>query len=123
MKEQKRTNDELRKYYMIEALTNKKTQADYIKSQQNITEEKRKAMELEKKSRIKQELEKKILEETIRIQEVEQKKQSLEEKEIEVMNTLKTTTQIHQAEVENYERLTQSAAKNRKYYLGKGDIE
>ena len=116
MKEQKRTNDELRKYYMIEALTNKKTQADYIKSQQNITEEKRKAMELEKKSRIKQELEKKILEETIRIQEVEQKKQSLEEKEIEVMNTLKTTTQIHQAEVENYEKLTKSSVKNKKYY-------
>ena len=79
--------------------------------------EKRKAIELEKKSRIKQELEKKIFEETIKIQEAEQKKQNLEEKEIEVMNTLKTTTQIHQAEVENYERLTQSAAKNRKFYI------
>ena len=33
------------------------------------------------------------------------------------MNTLKTTTQIHQAEVENYELLTQSAAKNRKFYI------
>lgn len=33
------------------------------------------------------------------------------------MNTLKTTTQIHQAEAENYERLTQSAAKNRKFYI------
>ena len=49
MKEQKKTNEDLRNYYMIEALTNKKTQADYIKSQHNIAEEKRKAIELEKK--------------------------------------------------------------------------
>ena len=49
MKEQKKTNDDLRKYNMIESLTNKKTQADYIKSQHNIAEEKRRAIELEKK--------------------------------------------------------------------------
>ena len=45
----------------IEDLQNKKTQADYIKSQHVIAEEKRRAIELEKKNRIKQELERKIL--------------------------------------------------------------
>lgn len=45
LKEHKRANDDIRKYYMIESLTNKKTQADYIKSQQNIAEEKRRAIE------------------------------------------------------------------------------
>lgn len=114
MKEQKKTNEYLRNYYMIEALTNKKTQADYIKSQHNIAEEKRKAIELEKKSRIKEELEKRILEETLKIQEAEQKKQNLEEKEIEVMNTLKTTTQI---------QLTQSGVKNRKFYINNNNME
>ena len=116
MKEQKKTNDDLRKYNMIESLTNKKTQADYIKSQHNIAEEKRRAIELEKKSKIKQELENRIMEEQLKIQRAEERKTNVEEEEIEVMNNLKTTTQIHQAEVENYEKLTKSSVKNKKYY-------
>ena len=116
LKEQKRANDDLRKYYMIESLANKKTQADYIKSQQNIAEEKRRAIELEKKNKIKLELEKKIAEEQLKIQEAELRKLDLEQKENEVLNKIKTTTQIHQAEVENYEKLSKSGIKNRKYF-------
>ena len=51
----------MKNYQKIEDLQNKKTQADYIKSQLNIAEEKRRAIELEKKSRVKEELERKIL--------------------------------------------------------------
>ena len=49
LREQKKNNEELRKYIEVEELSNKKTQADYIKSQQIIAEEKRRAIELEKK--------------------------------------------------------------------------
>ena len=68
LREQKKNNEELRKYMEVEDLSNKKTQADYIKSQQIIAEEKKKALELEKRNRIKEELEQKIAEEEERIQ-------------------------------------------------------
>ena len=55
------------------------------------------------------------MEEQLKIQRAEERKTNLEEEEIEVMNNLKTTTQIHQAEVENYEKLTKSSVKNKKY--------
>ena len=105
LREQKKNNEELRKYMEVEELSNKKTQADYIKSQQIIAEEKRRAIELEKKNRIKEELEQKIAEEEERIQLAEQKKQMLEQEEIEIMKKLKTTTQMHEQMVENYENL------------------
>jgi hypothetical protein len=54
LREQKKNNEELRKYMEVEELSNKKTQADYIKSQQIIAEEKRRAIDLEKKNRIKE---------------------------------------------------------------------
>ena len=69
----------------VEELSNKKTQADYIKSQQIIAEEKRRAIELEKKNRIKEELERKIAEEEERIQLAEGNKQHLEQEEIEIL--------------------------------------
>ena len=105
LKEQKKNNEELRKYMEVEELSNKKTQADYIKSQQIIAEEKRRAIELEKKNKIKEELEQKIAEEEERIQTAEGRKQQLEQEEIEIMKKLKTTTQMHEQLVENYENL------------------
>ena len=82
----------IEKYMKDEELSNKKTQADYIKSQQIIADEKRRAIDLEKKNRIKEELERKIAEEEERIQMAEGKKQQLEQEEIEIMKKLKTTT-------------------------------
>ena len=67
--------------------------------------EKRRAIELEKKNRIKEELERKIAEEEERIQMAEGKKQQLEQEEIEIMKKLKTTTQMHEQMVQNYENL------------------
>ena len=48
---------------------------------------------------------KKIEEEENRIQFAQNKKQELEEEEIEVMKKIKTSTQLHQQMVENYEKL------------------
>ena len=58
-------------------------------------------MELEKRNKIKEELEQKIAEEEERIQLAEGKKQMLEQEEIEIMKKLKTITQIHEQLVEN----------------------
>ena len=105
LREQKKNNKELKKYIEVEELKNKKTQADYIKSQQIIMEEKRRAIELEKKNKIKEELERKISEEKERIQKAESKKQMLGQKEIDIMKKLKTTTQMHEQMVQNYKNL------------------
>ena len=59
-----------------------------------------------KKNRIREELERKIAEEEERIQMAEGKKQQLEQEEIEIMKKLKTTTQMHEKMVENYEKLS-----------------
>ena len=114
LREQKKANEELKNYQKIEDLQNKKTQADYIKSQHIIAEEKRRAIELEKKNRIKQELEQKILEEENRIREAEIRKDNLEKEENEIMQSIKATTQKHEAIVQDYERLT-SSTKKKKY--------
>ena len=106
LREQKKNNEEMRKYMEIEDLSNKKTQADYVKSQHLIAEEKRRAIELEKKNKIREELERKILEEEARIKEAENKRAILEDEEIEIMKKLKTTTQMHEQMIENYEKLS-----------------
>ena len=111
LREMKKANEEMKNYQKIEDLQNKKTQADYIKSQHVIAEEKRRAIELEKKNRIKQELERKILEEEERIRNAEMKKQMLEDQETEIMKSLKQTTQQHEALIQDYEKLTSSSKK------------
>jgi hypothetical protein len=104
-KEEKKNNEELRKYIESEDLSNKKTQADYIKDQQRLAGEKRRALELEKKNKIKEDLMKRILDEEKRIENAIVKRKKLEEEELEVMQELKVTTQKHEAMVENYEKL------------------
>ena len=113
LKELKKANMEMKNYQKIEDLQNKKTQADYIKSQQIIAEEKRRAKELEKKSRVKEELERKILEEEEKIKNAEMKKLMLEEEETNIMKSLKETTQQHEALVQDYEKLTSSSGKKK----------
>ena len=111
LREQKKINLETKKLMEIEDQSNKKTQADYIKKQQIVAEEKRRAIDLEKKNKIKEDLQRKIFEEEERIHRAELKKQKLEEEEIQVMQNLKTTTQLHESLVENYEKLNQSNKK------------
>ena len=110
MKDAKKSNYELKKYMEIEDTSNKKTQAEYIKSQQIIAEEKRRAVELEKKNRIKEELERKIQEEEEKILDCNNRKQNLEEEEIVIMNKLKRTTQMH----ENLERDLENLSNSKK---------
>ena len=95
-KEQRKTLEEIVKTNKMEDQFNCKTKADYIKSQQQIAEEKKRAYELEKKYQLKLEMERKILEENEKKLAAEQRKKELEEEEIDIMKRLKTTTQTHQ---------------------------
>ena len=95
-KEQRKNLEEIVKSNKMEDQSNCKTKADYIKSQQQIAEEKKRAYELEKKYQLKCEMERKILEENEKKLAAEQRKKELEEEEIDIMKRLKTTTQTHQ---------------------------
>lgn len=106
LREQKKINEETRRYYLEEDQRNKKTQADYIKSQKLIANEKRRALELEKKNQIRLELERKIKEEEERITLAEERKQELESDEIAIMKKLKTTTKIHEQLIDDYNKLS-----------------
>jgi hypothetical protein len=106
-KEEKNNNMEIRRYLEEEDRSNKVTQANYIKNQHILAEEKRRAAELEKKNRIKLELINKITEEEERIQLAGIRKQQLEEEESEIIAKLKTTTRMHEEAVEKYNNLSQ----------------
>ena len=107
----KKANDELRKYIEIDDISNKKTQADYIKSQHVIAEEKRRALELEKKSKIRKELEEKIQEEQERIQRALERKDMLESEEEDIIKRIQTTTQMHNEMLDNLSKLSTSKKK------------
>ena len=111
LKDIKKANDELRKYIEIDDISNKKTQADYIKSQHVIAEEKRRALELEKKSKIRKELEEKIQEEQERIQRALERKDILESEEEDIIKRIQTTTQMHNEMLDNLSKLSTSKKK------------
>jgi hypothetical protein len=97
LKAQKRNNEELLKYIKIEEMSNNKSRAEYIKSQKEMVEEKRKAIELEKKNKIKMDLERKIIEEQRMKEEADSMLINLEQEEIEIMKRIRTTTQVHKS--------------------------
>jgi hypothetical protein len=99
LKEQKRNNEELLKYIKIEEMANNKTKAEFIKSHLQINEDKKRAMELEKKNKIKYDLEKKLEEEQRLKQDAEGQLNELEQEEIEIMKRIRTTTQVHKASI------------------------
>jgi hypothetical protein len=97
LKAQKKNNEELLKYIKIEEMTNNKSRAEYIKNQQQMMEEKKRALELEKKNKIKNDLERKIFEEQRMKEDADNKLVNLEQEEIEIMKRIRTTTQVHKA--------------------------
>ena len=97
LKAQKKNNEELLKYIKIEEMTNNKSRAEYIKNQQQMMEEKKRALELEKKNKIKNDLERKIFEEQRMKDDADNKLVDLEQEEIEIMKRIRTTTQVHKA--------------------------
>lgn len=97
LKEQKRKNDEFREFIKNEEMNQNKNKCEFIKTQQLLHEEKKRAQELEKMNKLKNELERKILEEQSLKENAENKLITLEQEEIDVMKRIRTTTQVHKA--------------------------
>lgn len=97
LKEQKKLNEEMLNYIKNEEMSNNKTKAEYVKNQHVQLEEKKRAIELEKKAKIRQDLEKKFMEELLLKEQAETKIVDLEQEEIDIMRKIRTTTQVHRA--------------------------
>lgn len=97
LKEQKKLNEEMLNYIKSEEMANNKTKAEYVKNQHVQLEEKKRAIELERKAKIRQDLEKKLMEELLLKEQAETKIVDLEQEEIDIMRKIRTTTQIHRA--------------------------
>jgi len=105
LKEQKKNNEELLKYIKIEEQSNNKSKYEYIKNQQALNEEKKRALEMEKQNKLKNDIEKRMMEEQRLREEAEKKLTDLEQEEIEIMKRIRTTTQVHKDMMENYEKI------------------
>jgi len=105
LKEQKRKNDEFREFIRNEEQNQNKNKCEFIKTQQLLHEEKKRAQELEKMNKLKNELERKILEEQALKEGAEGQLVNLEQEEIDVMKRIRTTTQVHKAMVDDYEKI------------------
>ena len=97
LKAQKKNNQELLKYIKLEEMTNNKSRAEYIRNHQQMANEKKRALELEKKNNLKMDLERKIIDEQRLKEEADNKLVNLEQEEIEIMKRIRTTTQVHKA--------------------------
>ena len=102
LKEQKRKNDEFREFIKNEEQAQNKNKCEFIKTQQLLHEEKKRAQDLEKMNKLKNELERKILEEQSLKEHHENKLSVLEQDEIDVMKRIRTTTQVHKASKEYF---------------------
>merc|ERR1711957_411851 len=111
LKEQKRKNDEFRDFIRNEEQAQNKNKCEFIKTQQLLHEEKKRAQELEKMNKLKNELERKILEEQSIKEDAEGKLVNLEQEEIDVMKRIRTTTQVHKAMVDDYDKIANNSGK------------
>lgn len=105
LREQKNLYKELKKYIEIEELANNKAQHDYIISQRIIAGEKRKALNLEKKYRIKEQLERKIAETEETIQMAQDKIQQIDKEEIEIMKKHTFISELRNDMLYKYEKI------------------
>jgi hypothetical protein len=97
LKEQKKLNQEMLGYIKNEEQVNNKSKAEYIINQRIQLEEKKRAIELEKKQKIRADLEQKLFQEQLLKEQAESKIVDLEQEEIDIMRKIRTTTQVHRS--------------------------
>ena len=105
MKMQKQFNKQMFNYIKKENYNENKTKHNCLKSQKNYNDEKKRLINREKRMMLKQELEKKLLEEYRLKEEAEAKKCKAEQEEIEIIKKLQTTTQLHKNIMEEMEKM------------------
>ena len=96
VKLQKIYNKQLLNFLNEEKVNQNKSKCACIKSQKCFNEEKRKIMAHQKRMKLREELEKKLIEEYKLKEEAESKRSKAEKEELEMIKKLQTTTQLHQ---------------------------
>ena len=96
LKIQKIYNKQLINFLNEEKINQNKSRCAYINSQKNYNEEKRKIIDHQKRMKLREELERKLIEEYKLKEEAETKRSKAEQEELEMIKKLQTTTQLHQ---------------------------
>ena len=96
LKIQKTYNRQLLNFLNEEKINQNKSKCATIKSQKNFNDEKRKIINHQKRMKLREELEKKLIEEYKLKEEAETKRSKAEQEELEMIKKLQTTTQLHQ---------------------------
>ena len=114
-KMRKQYNKQMFDYIKKENYNENKTKHNCLKSQKNYNEEKKRLVNREKRLMLKQELEKKLLEEYRLKEEAEAKKCKAEKDEMEIIKKLQTTTQLHKNIMDEMEKMNINSVMNGEY--------
>ena len=96
LKIQKNYNKQLVNFLNEETVNKNKSKCDCVKSQKCFKQEKKKIMDHQKRMKLREELERKLIEEYKLKEEAETKRSKAEQEELEMIKKLQTTTKIHQ---------------------------
>ena len=105
MRELQKQNEEMVNYIKIEEINNKKSVADYIKSQHYLNEERKRAAEIAKKNAIKIDLENKIETELKLKAENDEQIEILSQTEIEILNKINDIRTMHKQLIDDFQKL------------------
>ena len=105
LKIQKTYNKQLLNFLNEEKINENKSKCATIKSQKNFNDEKRKIINHQKRMKLREELEKKLIEEYKLKEEAENKRSKAEQEELEMIKKLQTTTQLHQNIADELEKM------------------
>ena len=96
LKIQKIYNKQLINFLNEETINQNKSKCACIKSEKSYNDEKRKILDHQKRMKLREELERKLIEEYKLKEEAETKRSKAEQEELEMIKKLQTTTQLHQ---------------------------
>ena len=96
LKIQKTYNKQLINFLNEEKINENKSKCACIKSEKTFNDEKRRIQEHQKRMKLREELEKKLIEEYKLKEQAETKRNKAEQEELEMIKKLQTTTQLHQ---------------------------
>ena len=119
VKMQKQYNKQMFNYLKEENINENKTRYKCLKNHKNFNDEKKRIENREKRLKLKQDLEKKLLEEYRLKEEAEAKKCKAEQEELEIIKKLQTTTQLHKNITEEMEKMNLNSVMKGDYgFLG-----
>ena len=118
LKKKRKDNHYLIEYLENENKINNQSKCAIIKSQHSIEKEKKKLLERERKAKLREKLEKQLLEEYRLKEEADAKKNQAEKEETEVLKRLKNTTQIDKNISDEIKKMNLNSVMNGEYSNG-----